>query len=188
MKVNLRKANALQHAINEEMVALRKAITPEVVFDDYDQDPAETMSNAFVAVNSMTVTLDQLLDAYYNIREQVGIANVESGIASKLAQVAKVEKRMQIMSRFAEAAPRKEVSSIKQQLVRQQEQDSRYGYGSKVTSTFMEAQQIAESKDSLQKLKRDKQQLQDELLELNMTTKITLDDITVSVLETAGIL
>lgn len=187
MKINLRKANALQHAINEELVQLRQAIKPGIVFDPFDQDPQATIKDAAEAHNSNMELYDAFQDAYYDIRNKVAVANHEAGINEKLARVARIEKGIQLIVSFASIEPQTSIATLTKQLEKAQESESRYDRMT-VQSSFLSNEEIANFKKNLNEGKRKKQQVQDELLELNMLTKIDLAASTVTTLEEAGIL
>ena len=63
-----------------------------------------------------------------------------------------------------------------------------FGYGDTVTTTIVSRDQIAQAKAEILNLKKSKQKLNDEILELNIKTEIPLSDETAAVLQTEGLL
>ena len=63
-----------------------------------------------------------------------------------------------------------------------------YGYGDTVSTSVLGREQIAQAKAEVLNLKKQKQQLNDEVLELNIKTEIPLSDDVVASLQAEGLL
>ena len=174
MNITLRKANALQNSINE---ALKHIDVKTTVSLNEFQDPEGMIS---VAASELKTNIDRknaLLSALYDIRGAVGKVNHTSGVDEKLTQVALIEKQIQLYSAFVGIATREAPTVIAGKLdrIRSQEAKNRvYGYGDTVDTSVFTAEDIAGFKSVVATLKKQKQKLQDEVLELNVRNEVTV--------------
>jgi hypothetical protein len=72
--------------------------------------------------------------------------------------------------------------------IRNRKEDSYYGRNEEVSTSIFTSQEIDNFKNVLAVSKKQKQKLQDELLELNVRTEITLSEQTVATLTKENIL
>lgn len=183
MKINLRKANALQNAIQDAINSINFEVELEV---NEFQDAEGQIAAAKEAWRQKCVRRSSLLDAFYAIRSRVGHANVEAGISDVLADVARLEKDIALLGRLASEPARvaPEVLAGKLEKIRNRSEDnSMYSMRDrKIDTTFFDESDIQSFKSSLAKNKKSKQALQDQLLELNVATMIELDEVTVDTL------
>ena len=187
MKLTLRKANALQAAINEMVKGLDLSTT--VTLNEFEevQDQIDAVRNRFFTHNA---TRTKLVSALYEIRRKVAVANAEAGINDMLADVAALEKQIgynnQLASKGAQTAMRVLNGQVKKNA---EAKDEGFGYSRRdvVTSIFTE-EEVEDFRRSAANAKREKQRLQDQLLELNVQTEIELDEETARFLEKADIL
>ena len=190
MNITLRKANALQNSILEAIRGIK--IETQIEISEF-QD-AETV---LVAANQTLFANDtrrqQLLLAHYNIRGLVGAANAQSGIDLALTKAAFVDKRIAQLTELADGKTRIEAAIIagKLEKIRNRKEDSRaslYGRDDTVTTPVIVVEQLAGIMDEIKNLKKNKQKLNDEVLELNIKTEIPLSDETVKVLQAEGLI
>ena len=189
--INLRKASALQNNINERLreldVVAMVNITP---FEAVDT----VLTEALAKLKESDRRRESLLIALYAIRDKVAQANISSGLSTKLTTVAFIDKRQSQLEQIVGAGERIKDNVLNGKLAamksRTEAMDvSRYGYGSdSVSTSVLDAVTIDEMKGFIQSLKRDKQAIKDEILELNMTTKIVLSDSDSTVLVQEGLL
>ena len=187
MKVSLRKANAVQAAINEMVKGLDLSTT--VTLNEFEevQEQIDAVRNRFW---THAATRNKLVGALYEIRRKVAVANAESGINDMLADVAALEKQIgynnQLASKGAQTAMRVLNGQVKKNA---EAKDEGFGYSRRdvVTSIFTE-EEVEDFRRSAANAKREKQRLQDQLLELNVQTEIELDEETSRFLERADIL
>lgn len=187
MKLTLRKANAVQSAINEAIKALELNYT--VTLNEFEDVPEqiETARDRFLAANE---TRSKLVDALYEIRRKVAIANAQAGINDMLSGVARAEKIISFNTMLASKGTQTTLRVLDGQVKKNAEiKDDIYGRTGRdvVTSIFTEAE-IEGFKRIAADYKRTKQHLQDQLLELNVRTEIKLNEETTVFLETADIL
>jgi len=136
----------------------------------------------------------RLLLALYNIRGLVGAANAQSGIDMKLATAAFLDKRLAQLETLAKLEPVTDLAVINGKLEKIRNDKSEtsrsriYGYNDTVSTTVIGAEQIAQIKTEVQNLKKQKQKLNDEILELNIKTEIPLSDDVVATLQAEGLI
>jgi hypothetical protein len=187
MEITLRKANALQNAINDAVKALD--LRYDVTLNEFEDatDQIQTARDRFFAEAE---TRDKLLMSLYDIRAKVARANAESGINDMLTNVAYLEKQISHKQMLASKGVQTALRVLNGQLNKLKEvKDDGYGYSRRdVVTTIFTEEEVEEFKRSANEFKREKQRLQDTLLELNVQTTITLDDGTENFLVKAGIL
>ena len=189
IKVSLRKANALQVNINDLLKNI--AIKPSIEISEF-VDPVQTLQAANDALMAADLRRSDLLMALYSIRATIGIANFNSGIGNRLSHLAYIDKRLsQLDTLTAESSQIKDLAIITGQLekIRNRREEHRlYGYENTVSSGVLQAQQMESIRSIMRELKKQKQKLNDEVLELNVRTEIELTDEVEAVLVKEGIL
>jgi len=192
-KINLRKANAIQSEI-------RKAINSSGVQEtlnitEYTQNVAtefEFAKDAFAVDVTRKVALNTAL---FNIRKSVAQANATVGISNILADVELIDATMTVYSTVASKQVAKTIEEINARIekIKATPADSARAsiYGDRfnnVETTVVEQSTIDIAKQKVKQLKREKQTLQDKLLELNVNTLIEISDVDVMVLKVEGIM
>ena len=187
MKLTLRKANAVQTAINEMIKGLDLGTT--VALNEFEEvaDQIDAVRTRFFAAME---TRDKLFASLYEIRKKVARANAESGINDMLADVAHLEKTIGFNTMLAGKGTQTALRVLNGELKKQAEAgNDRYMYGRDGVSTAIFTDvEIADFHRNAARAKRTKQSLQDELLELNVQTQIELDEETQRFLAQADIL
>ena len=190
MKINLRKANALQLAIQDTIKGIK--FDTEVKINEFQvaEDEIARMRNDFAAKQERH---RGLLNSLYDIRKAVSQANAAQGVDVKLADVALMDKKIQYLADLAGKTVRDsvEVVSGKMDKLRNRKEDSRslyYGHDATVDTSIFTQEDIAGFRTAVSMGKKAKQKLQDELLEINVRTEIDLGADVVTVLTTEGLL
>ena len=188
MKITLRKANALQNSINE---ALRHIDVKIKVSLNEFQDPEGVLAvNAADAKKNIDRKVS-LTNALYDIRGAVGYVNHTAGVDEKLTEIARIEKQIQLYSTYVgvEAREAQSVIAGKLEKLRNTEAKSRiYGYGDTVDSSVFTSDDIAGFKAVVANLKKQKQALQDAVLEANVRNEVVLKQQTADILATENLL
>ena len=190
MNISLRKASALQNSINDAI----KGIKIETAIDLNEfQDVAQELKNANDKLFNNDSRRQRLLLALYNIRGLVGSANAQSGIDLKLATAAFVEKRVaQLEGLVVDPVTNLAVINGKLDKIRNDKGEnsrrSLYGHSDTVSTTVVSQEQIDQVKSEIKNLKKQKQKLNDEILELNIKTEIPLSDDVVATLTQEGLI
>lgn len=190
MNITLRKANAVQNSIQEAIKSIH--VNLEIEINEF-QDPAVELKKANDAAFAADQRRQKLLLALYNIRGLVGTANTQSGIDLNLAKAAFVDKRIAQLEEISKAKPLTDLSVItgKLEKIRNRKEDSRasiYGREDVVITTVVSQEQIDQAKAEILNLKKQKQKINDEVLELNIKTEIPLSDDVVATLQAEGLL
>lgn len=186
MKISLRKANAIQTSINDAVRALSFETTVRI---NEFENPEQKISEARAEFNR---NLDRKIDldlVLYSIRKSVGAANHTSGIDGRLADVARIEKQIQLLTGFSKERVRESASVISGKLekIKARKEDSFYGREAEIATSIFDRADVTKFKESLSALRKEKQRIQDEILELNVRTEITLSDDEVAILKVDGI-
>lgn len=186
MKLTLRKANTVQTAINEAIKGLD--LSTSVTLNEFEgvQEQIDAVRGRFWKAAE---TRTGLVMALYEIRAKVAQANAASGINDHLARIAYLDKQISHNTMLAGKGPQTSLRVLNGQVGKDAEAKSDVYYGRQATTTSIFTEQEIESfKHAAADYKREKQRLQDVLLELNVQTKIELNEETVGFLEKADIL
>jgi len=191
MNITLRKANAVQHSITEAIKNIKIDLTVEI-------NEFQSVEDVITKANSTLVENDsrrqKLTMALYNIRALVGTANTASGIDTALAKAAFIDKRIGQLEELAKATEITALDVIKGKLdkIRNDKSESTrsriYGYSDSVTTGVLGLEQIAQAKTEILSLKKQKQKINDEVLELNIKTEIPLTEDVVAVLQAEALI
>ena len=191
MNITLRKASAIQNSINDAVKSIKVELTVEL-------NEFVNVETALAKANSDMVANDgrrqRLTMALYNIRALVGTANAQSGIDTNLAKAAFIDKRIGQLEELAKATEITELDVIKGKLDKikndkgETSRRSIYGYSDTVSTSVMSKAQIDQAKAEILNLKKQKQKLNDEILELNIKTEIPLSDEVVASLQAEGLI
>ncbi len=190
MNITLRKANAVQNSINDAVKNIK--IDLNVELNEF-QNIEEVLGKSNNTLVENDARRQKLTMALYNIRALVGTANAASGIDTALAKAAFIDKRIAQLEQLANAAEITALEVIKGKLekVKSLKDEARsriYGYADTVTTSVLSKEQISQAKAEILNLKKQKQKLNDEILELNIKTEIPLSDDTVALLQAEGLL
>ena len=186
MQVSLRKANALQVAINESLKGLE--FKADISINEF-QDPAKEIELAKQKFDRNVQRRWNLIGALYDIRTKVANANAANNIDNLLADLARLEKDLVFFAPFAKANVQTDLKVIggKLEKIANRTEDSYYAKAEVETSIFAE-DDLNTYRTYLSEFKKKKQALQDTLLEVNVRTTIELATGTVEVLKAEDIL
>jgi uncharacterized protein YdcH (DUF465 family) len=191
MNISLRKANAVQNGINDAIKGIKIETTLEL---NEFQDVQAALVKANETLFANDSRRQRLLLSLYNIRGLVGTANAQSGIDMKLATAAFIEKRIVQLDELAKLSAVTDLVVIngKMEKIRNDKSENSrsriYGYSDTVSTTVVSQEQIDQVKAEIQNLKKQKQKLNDEILELNIKTEIPLSDDVVKTLQDEGLI
>jgi hypothetical protein len=179
MKITLRKANALQLAIGEAVKNIN--VETEVKINEFQNGEAE-IARVAAELKTNLSRRARLMDAMYEIRKSVSVANSAAGVDIKLADVAQFEKQVQFYNGLAGKKVREDAVVVAGQLnkLREGKDDSRrsiYGYASTVDTSVLTTEDLRGFRTAAAEAKKAKQKLQDELLEINVRTEINVADV-----------
>ena len=186
MQVSLRKANALQVAINEALKNLE--FKADIAINEF-QNPAKEIESASARFTKNLLRRNNLLDALYEVRKATAFANDANNIGNRLADLARLEKDAAFFATYAKANVQTDLKVIQGKLekIANRTEDSYYAKAEVETSIFTETE-IESFRSTVSAVKKQKQKLQDELLELNVRTTVELSEATVATLTAEDIL
>lgn len=184
MKITLRRANALQNSL----VELLKAIKIELTIDVNEfENIEEVLNKSIERVYKTDSRREQITKALYQIREKVGTLNATSGISKLLSEAAYIDKRISQLEDCAKSNEMVNIEVLKGKIdkiknLKDEAKSRLIGYGDTVTTPILNKEQIQEFKKHILNLKKDKQRINDMILELNVKTEFDLDKETVELL------
>jgi hypothetical protein len=187
-KITLRRANALQKEIHAQLAGI--VVKPNISISEFE-DVEAAISKANAEVMAADQRRSDLLMVLYTLRGQVGLANAAAGITSKLGFLAFTERRMAQLEGMSSAQAilgNTDVLRARQEKIRNSSTDS-YSYREPTVDTGVLSQDQHDAvQEVMRGLRKQKQNLNDEILELNVKTEIELPDVVVVVLEREGIM
>jgi len=189
MNITLRKANAIQNSIQEAIRSIE--IKTHIDINEF-QNATTELKTANEQLFANDTRRQRLLLAFYNIRGLVGAANAQSGIDTKLATAAFVDKRVSQLDELAQVKPvvSLEVINGKLEKIRNRKEDARsiYGRDETVNTSVIAEDQLKQIRNEIKNLKKQKQKINDEILELNIKTEIPLNEDVVATLQAEGLI
>lgn len=175
MKITLRRANALQNTIQDHIKSIE--VKTSIALNEFQNtEGAVLVARGLVVANDLNRA--QLTKTLYRIRAQVGRANVESGVSDLLADAVYIDKRIGHLKDLAESniTEAYEVLTGKLDKIRASDNKSRmYGVSDIVETGVLTAEQLEGYKADMRSLRKEKQRINDKVLELNVRTEIELD-------------
>jgi hypothetical protein len=192
MQINLRKANAVQAEIKKAISGVKVETT--VTVDEFTPDYKAVIAKAQDVLAKSVRRKRELTAALFQIRSEVGDANSAYGVNKVLTQIELTDATMSIVTPLANGTLGKEFAEIEARLEKAKAapqtdslRASMYGTN-KVETSVVTASLVEESKVLAKSLKREKQELQDKLLQINVNSFIKLSDSTTALLQEEGIL
>lgn len=187
MNITLRKASALQNSIND--VIKQIDIKSDIVLTEF-HNVSDEISQASAEVAGNILRKIALINALYAIRASVAVANHQV-VDGLLTNVARIDKQIQLYSSLAASNVVENLDVINGKLQKFRDSDTKsrvYGFGDTVTTSVLTKADLAGFKKIAGDLKKQKQRLQDEILEANVRTEIVVDETTCNTLRLEGLI
>jgi hypothetical protein len=184
MKISLRKANAIQQNINELIRVVKFETTATV----NEFEPIElALDEANARLKTEMARAADLTEALYSIRVLVGTAN-SGEIDGYLTVLAANEKLINFYNIVLNSPKRVSLNVLQGKMDKiKARTESENAYMStrstEITTGILAEETIKEYKLKLLTLKKEKQKLQDKVLELNIKTEIELPESVVTILK-----
>jgi len=190
MKITLRKAHALQSAITDEIRWLN--FSTQVELNEF-QSFSIVLAQAAAAFNNNIDKRADLYDTMYSLRKSVSVANNAAGVDFMLADIARAEKDIAFYGFIDRAEPRLEHKVLDGKLgkLKEKTEPTRSLYSSTndvVETGIFSASNLENFRIKLMAAKKQKQALQDKLLETNIRTEVELSTDEEAVLRNADLL
>lgn len=177
MSINLRRAAALQKSIQDTIHEI--PLITQIKINEF-QDPEAEIAEHRAQLERNLQRRSDLTQALYEIRAQVGVAN-SVGVDQRLTEIARLDREIQDLQKVTQnVQPRRSVSVLSGQLtkIRDSKPEARmYGYDSTVETSVVTSSELDYYRRQIQERRRQRQRLQDEILELNVKTEIDISDV-----------
>lgn len=191
MEINLRKASAIQQEIRAAMSASREPVTISVT--EFEAG-GTAIAKAKAAFTAGSEKYEGLVSALYEIRAKVGAANEACGLNLALTRIAELAELTSHLNKVTSGSGLRLDETILEGKLSKMKEAPRegsgyYGHRDEAVSTgiFDEAD-VKTAKTRIDGMKREKRDLQDQILALNVENKITLSKEAVAVLKEEGII
>lgn len=175
MKLTLRKANALQLLINEQIA--NTSIQTQVSVGKYDDPVLAVLSASGIFQASLEKTRS-LLGVLYSVRQKVAESGHGAGISKILSEIAHIDKLTGVLKPLAilsAFAPTEEVLlAAHADLKKEQPVNSYSGRAGAFTTGAIPQSWVPIFVKEMSDLRKQKQRLSDKLLELNIQHTIEL--------------
>ena len=189
--LNLRKASALQTALQEML----KEITVKTSVDLTEfKDPVTEINAANLEFFAQYTKRNDLMMSIYSIRSLVGIQNAIAGVTARLTHIAYIDKRIaqleHVVSGSKEMMDLDIIAGKLDKIRNRKEENTRsiYGHTDEVTTNILTAEQLNSIRGVLRDLRKQKANLNDEILELNIKSMIELTPDVEAVLTREGLI
>lgn len=184
MKVNLKKASQIsKKALNET----KNTINPTALVTVFSDKPTEIIEDKKKKYIENFSNMELLLQVGYEIRELISSKNNEVGISSLLTKKALVEEKI---SRYKNALSfqKDDMKSFLNKISVYREKPDGYYREEEFNFCFLDDDMSENFTKVLAELKKQQDMLDDQIAELNYSTKIILNDNTVKILKDNNIL
>lgn len=188
MKLTLRKANAVQLTINDIIKSMDFSTT--IKLNEF-QDHEMVIAKAHEKFKADVVRRTRLLESLKEIRDLVGSANSNGQIDRRLTEIAHLEKQIQFFNQLIQNVSIRENSEVikgKLEKIRNRKEEYRIYQGDEIVTGLLQDSDIEGFKDLIKNLKKSKQKLQDEILELNIRTEIDISKEAEDILFLEGVI
>lgn len=194
MEINLRKANAIQAEIKRAINSVEMKDTISV--SEFCGDIAAEMVTGQDEYKFGLIRKEALTNALYNLRIGVGNANAVAGVGAILGQIELIDAKIKIFEGVANT--RVKMMTLEELRMRLEkirnapaEQTAvRYGYSDRdsVGTGVVSKDTINDAKARIKQLRKEKQNLQDKLLSINVNALVSVSEADAKVLGDEGIL
>jgi len=188
MKINLRKAHAIQTQIREEL--RRLDLVTSVTLNEFENTKSQ-IDTARSEFKGALKTHEKLSGILLDIRKKVARANADEDISDLLADAAALDSQIALYKDLADAKSQQPIEVLEGRLEKRRnaQEDSLYRSmsGDIFTGIFTQ-EEIDGYRRELANLKRTKQGVQEMILAANIDTEIELDEHEEKLLARLGII
>jgi len=181
MQLNLRQAHELQTRINSTVKELQDEMETNVDLF-YEGEPAGVLSNMTNKVFSDLETIQKLLMIKSELRTKVAEKNAQAGIDGRLSQIACLQRIIEAYERVMGRGMRQDLFAVKERLASRREahkanpdNGDRYSCSDSFNVDVLDKKDHAEMKSRVKKFRREIRDMQEQILQLNVNTYVTLE-------------
>ena len=185
MQLNLRQAHELQTRINSTVKELQDEMETNVDLF-YEGEPAGVLSNMTNRVFTDLETIQKLLMIKSELRTKVAEKNAQAGIDGRLSQIACLQRIIEAYERVMGRGMRQDLFAIKERLASRREahkanpdNSDRYSCSDSFNVDVLDKKDHSEIKSRIKKFRREIRDMQEQILQLNVNTYVTLEQGTV---------
>ena len=172
MKINLRKASQLERDVQTLISDLQDQLEGRIELDEFSK-PLDEIERALFTFNKLMTEITQLRDVIFHIRKAVATTNAQVGITDLLAEKAKLEQNIKMLSRYTKNYP---VLGDMQKLHRRVEamMKSEDSYKDTIMTSIVSEAMKFQLQEDVKNFKRDLRRIDSDLLECNIKNYIEL--------------
>lgn len=192
MKINLRKASAVQDAIQDEIRRISDEST-SVSISLFDQSPQVLMDQQLERFTDSFERTVRFMEAYKFLRATVARKNAETGIVDYLAEDSMLAAMEPRLERIAHMNLRPDLAHLDQELSARRnasdEKVSLYSSGREfnITVNVMDQTTQDQARGELEKLRRRRRRMRDEMVSINVKTEFEVPEQVAMVLTELGL-
>lgn len=181
MQLNLRQAHELQTRINSTVKELQDEMELNVDLF-YEGEPAGVLSNMTNKAFADLETIQKLLMIKAELRTKVAKKNAQAGIDERLSQIASLQRMIEAYERVMGRGMRQDLFAVKERLESRREahkanpdNGDRYSCSDSFNVDVLDKKDHAEMKSRVKKFRREIRDMQEQILQLNVNTYVTLE-------------
>ena len=181
MQLNLRQAHELQTRINSTVKELQDEMELHVDLF-YEGEPAGVLSNMTNKAFADLEPIQKLLMIKAELRTKVAKKNAQAGIDERLSQIASLQRMIEAYERVMGRGMRQELFAVKERLDSRREahkanpdNGDRYSCSDSFNVDVLDKKDHAEMKSRVKKFRREIRDMQEQILQLNVNTYVTLE-------------
>lgn len=192
MELNLRKARKLESKISKLVVDERCSLNPDKLVRinaDVQTEVLPELVQARQEFLDKVANINELIDARFLIRRLIGESNENSGINSKINNKVVLEHKLSTINainldKLLDSELLKDESLILKTTLENGNSSRFGGVQTSFNANFLHPKDGETLKEDKSKLVKNIETIEDELLELNYSTKIKLDNNLITLLKT----
>ena len=192
MKITLRKASALQAAVSN---LIGETYARPVISVDDESLLAEDVAQAKEDYRTNLRRLRSLIEVKYSLRKAIGDLNLSSGVTSLLTQEREIAELMGELDNIVERTNGR-CFTVEQMQAKFDKHNQRValsgssymGRSITVETDLISKEEVAELRKEILSLKRQRQTVNDRVLEINVSTYVTLTDAEEKILMDEGLI
>ena len=181
MQLNLRQAHELQTRINSTVKELQDDMELHVDLF-YEGEPAGVLSNMTNKAFGDLETIQKLLMIKAELRTKVAKKNAQAGIDERLSQIASLQRMIEAYERVMGRGMRQDLFAVKERLESRREahkanpdNGDRYSCSDSFNVDVLDKKDHSEIKSRIKKFRREIRDMQEQILQLNVNTYVTLE-------------
>ena len=190
-KINLRKSSAIQKELFQR--ASNVEFNTSVELDEFN-DPKNVIETQFKEVTDNIVHKQNLLSVLYSLRAKTGSLNAKWDVNKMLAEQERLKACIRMYTELSTGKPRPELLEIRQRIEKMTKlsEKENEGFGryhkDHISSNVFDKDKLTEFKDTVKRLKKQYQELNDSILEVNVKRTIELSTEEEKLLSNEGLL